>query len=407
MTGCEGTGNECSGDEQCAPGYCTAQRCCTTPPEPPPATGCTADYQCGSGNCCKNGRCSSECGGGGSQCNADYIVNCAGTKTQQVVNTKCVRIRGACKESDGRTVKVGTAQSLGGCCEEWDPDNDGNLDCRSQNVYTYTCCPTGTEADCRPEGTNYERINDCRQPTRCTNVGDTYISHRGAPETVANRCYKACNNCGQDNEVQFWKYDVITTCRSNRIVCDCVPVCTATAPTNLSVVQGASATSANVSWSVGSGGVSQRLYVDQSASEVDAGCPTANACEVKATLSSSTTSYPVTGLLPSTTYYFRVETYKNSSCHPGVRRSYTTPAVTLSGRVYLDANNNCSTATPWNLGGLTVSVRGTLYSGSVGGTSHRLTSSFPQVKPTDFGIKPTNFRVKPTNFQVKPTNFGV
>ncbi len=41
-------------------------------------------------------------------------------------------------------------------------------------------------------------------------------------------------------------------------------------------------------------------------------------------------------------------------------------AATVAGRVYLDADNTCSTAQAWTNGGLTASLRGTSYSDSVG-----------------------------------------
>ncbi len=89
----------------------------------------------------------------------------------------------------------------------------------------------------------------------------------------------------------------------------CTSTCNATAVSGASAVQGASPTVANVAWTVGANGVSQRLYVDEDLAEVNNGCPTANDCVVNATLAASANSYIVTGLLPSTTYYFRVVTY--------------------------------------------------------------------------------------------------
>ena len=57
---------ECGGgtEQECVPGLVCRDKCCVDPPDPP-SGGCTADYQCGSGNCCKNGQCSNECGGCG------------------------------------------------------------------------------------------------------------------------------------------------------------------------------------------------------------------------------------------------------------------------------------------------------------------------------------------------------
>ena len=364
-TGCEvGTDFYCSGDPDCTPdGSCSAQHCCDYPPDPP-SGGCTADYQCGSGNCCVNGACKS-CGGGASQCNADYIRNCAGTRTEQITGSQCVRIRSACK--DGNTIAVGSAQSVGGCCEEWEVD--GNLECRSLTVYEYTCCPVGTEASCYlgDPTYSYAYLNRTEEMGAPALSSFNALCSPGTPISMELYTTYKCDRTGApkwDGNKTCYTYRA--TCRYPGVtLCDCVPACTATAPTGVSVTPGASNGAVTVSWTPGSGGSKQQLFVDQSQTEVNAGCPTANACEVKATnILNSTTSYPVTGLLPSTTYYFRVVTYKNASCTPSATQTYTTPAVTLSGRVYLDTDNNCDTTTPWSLGGLTVSVRGTGYTGS-------------------------------------------
>jgi hypothetical protein len=121
--------------------------------------------------------------------------------------------------------------------------------------------------------------------------------------------------------------------------------------------------------------VSQLLRVDEDLAEVNNGCPTPGDCVVNTSITpfTASTAYtypPITGLLPNTTYYFRVVTYKDATCSQSAVQSYTTPANNIiSGTVYLDTNNTCSTATPWTLGGLTATIQGPpSYSGAVNGS---------------------------------------
>lgn len=203
-------------------------------------------------------------------------------------------------------------------------------------------------------------------PTVCYNrldsrtANDRYVSHRDS--NIVYTRYK------DENGEWVTEYYKITTCERINRVCTCNQTCTSTAPTNLSVTQGASNGSATIAWRSGTNGASQRVYVGTTQAAVDSGCTTGT-CIVNASITPLSANinytYPVTGLASNTQYFFRVVTYENSSCTPGITTSYTTPNLSLSGRVYLDENNNCET-TPWSLGGLTVTVRETAYSGSVG-----------------------------------------
>jgi hypothetical protein len=55
-------------------------------------TGCTSNSQCGSGQCCRNGSCTTSCGSEGPSCNDSYKVWCpAGTtRTNTVRRTTCI-----------------------------------------------------------------------------------------------------------------------------------------------------------------------------------------------------------------------------------------------------------------------------------------------------------------------------
>ncbi|NOH02291.1 MAG: fibronectin type III domain-containing protein [Chloroflexi bacterium] len=170
-------------------------------------------------------------------------------------------------------------------------------------------------------------------------------------------------------------YNDRVKCKKRSTTWACQPTCSATAPSNLTISQGSSETTANVSWNVGSGGSSQRLYVDQSKTEVDQNCPTARACEVTATLAAGTNSYIVTGLAPATTYYFRVVTYKSSSCVAATRRSYTTPEENndITGRVYLDSANVCGSSS--GMAGITLYLDGAAAGVSDSDGSYSLTAT--------------------------------
>ncbi|MFZ2199440.1 MAG: hypothetical protein WAV40_01485 [Microgenomates group bacterium] len=126
----------------------------------------------------------------------------------------------------------------------------------------------------------------------------------------------------------------------------CLSTCDDTAPTGLTVVDGPTiGTTATITWTPGANGASQKLYVDQSQTEVNTDCPTAGACEANSTLTTADTSELVSGLLPSTTYYFRVVTYSDASCSRDAVTTFTTPANVgiVSGFVYLDSTNTCDT----------------------------------------------------------------
>ncbi len=58
-------------------------------------------------------------------------------------------------------------------------------------------------------------------------------------------------------------------------------------------------------------------------------------------------------------------------------------AAGISGTVYLDSNNSCSTAQAWTSGGLTASLRGTSYSDAVDGQG-----AFAIVAPAGKGAAP-------------------
>ncbi len=319
-----------------------------------------AGWECYDYNCDENG-CSSTCTGTPAGCSDNPTCNLTGDCESEVscgpgyyaCNRVCCDVGGgeACEcgvRADGKCRSCGGGENS---CE-WSQVNCGpNQVVDKSNVISSICARISY---CPGPGTAQAIAGCCQERGGRTTCGDWYYC------PTRNNPSKMCRDCETEE----------TYCVANTIVTyGCRSVCNSTAPSNLTVTQGASASTANVAWRSGTGGVSQRIYVGTSQAAVNSGCKSGT-CIVNAVMTpfSANTNYtypPVTGLATNTTYYFRVVTYESSGCTPGVSTTYTTPAVTLSGRVYLDTNNNCGT-TPWNLGGLTVSVRGTAYSGNVG-----------------------------------------
>lgn len=148
----------------------------------------------------------------------------------------------------------------------------------------------------------------------------------------------------------------------------CQSACSATAPTGLTITNGPNpGTTAQVNWTPGTGGTTQLIRVGTDLPSVQAGC-SPQACAYTSSPTIYDNSALVANLQPLTTYWFRVVTYKDGACYRDQVASFTTPASTgaISGNVYLDTNNTCSTATPWTAGG-TVSLdsgAGTAISGT-------------------------------------------
>lgn len=191
--------------------------------------------------------------------------------------------------------------------------------CR-QNCSCVTPCGTrpGTTVSCQDVSMGTYEIQTFLHPTVCYNwldsrtADDRYVSHRDSNIVYAR--YK------DENGEWVTEYYKITTCERINRVCTCNQTCTSTAPTNLSVTQGASGTAATLSWRSGTGGTSQVVYVGSNQNSVNNDCAYGGCIISDVALSpfyaNYNFSYPVTGLTPNTTYYFRVVTQENSSCRP-------------------------------------------------------------------------------------------
>jgi hypothetical protein len=99
---------------------------------------------------------------------------------------------------------------------------------------------------------------------------------------------------------------------------DCGACCSASAPTNLAASK-ISSNTWRLTWTPGSGS-SQRVYIGNIKSQVEANCPSGTGpgtgCTVKnESVGSGVTSYDVSNLSSGTFYYYRVMAYTSGSCN--------------------------------------------------------------------------------------------
>ncbi len=207
------------------------------------------------------------------------------------------------------------------------------------------CCATGSVNTCE-SGTytyaytsaNYRVAGDGSQvpvnPKLCQEDDDAYVS----TQSMTNCRW---DDTGGINDGALLGCDYVSVCRR----CGCTPTCNVTTPTSLAV--SCTGTTATLTWTPGSGGTSQKIMVDEDLAEVNADCPTAGDCVTNSSLTTSDNSELISGLSPTTTYHFRVVNYSSASCQQASVVSCTTSSTSISGIVYLDSDNSCSTSTPF------------------------------------------------------------
>lgn len=161
-------------------------------------------------------------------------------------------------------------------------------------------------------------------PKQCYNSGGSCIADGCGSGTCGvptpPNCYWSCvpdcagKQCGDDT-----CGGSCGTCGGGKVCSGnkCVNPCGATAPSNLSVAR-VTPTSSTLSWTPGSGGAEQRVYVGANKSEVEVNCngTYSPACVVSATgLPTSQSSYSTGNVLTAgTVYYYRVVNWLNGSC---------------------------------------------------------------------------------------------
>ncbi len=149
-------------------------------------------------------------------------------------------------------------------------------------------------------------------PQECS---DWYCGYKPGPGgkicATKNNPNKCCRDCTQEPP----------TCgQYNYETYNCVSVCSATAPTNVTFTP-ISLTAARLTWSPGTGGTTQYVYVGSNKPDVEANCASGS-CAVSVNLGSATQSTYDTPqvLVPGTVYYYRVVNSESISC--------ATPSVT-------------------------------------------------------------------------------
>lgn len=102
---------------------------------------------------------------------------------------------------------------------------------------------------------------------------------------------------------------------------ECVPLCNTTPPTGLSYSNGA------ITWTPGSNGTSQNLYISTTSTDVINNCGAGTSCTANLTLATNITGHTFSpALIPSTTYYVKIVTYKDASCFSSTAYNFITPA---------------------------------------------------------------------------------
>jgi hypothetical protein len=245
---------------------------------------------------------------------------------------------------------------------------------RSSVILSNVCQGICTLGNAQTQGACCDTV--CENPSNC-DLECTYN-----PRTGNNRCKKVCQNPGGC-------YCRTAMLRTHR----CDPICTSTSPTAVTLLSpdpGASVSTQPVllQW----GGLQPAQW--------GAKCPAPNVNNYNVYVgttnppntttdlrqTNTATSYGFTGT-PGTTYYWRVGATNGGTTTYSAVRSFTILNNQISGRVYLDANNTCSTATPWTTGGVAISVdggAGTAISGTgtytvtaAQGTPHTVAVSLP------------------------------
>ncbi len=357
----------CSNPCGCPPDPCCVATCDPAPPD----SSCVFDSNCGGGQTCCQGQCvgAGECGGGGGfqgqSCGGGTTLTCGsptlytqsgGSVTNDSNLGQCVQ-RGTCDTYfPSRHIVTGCDGSeIKGRCQD-------NCGC---------CAPGSTYTPTQTQGSTYTRDIGCNTPTQfaCSDWDDIFILR--TPRGGSSNCYCDCpdeeRGCGANCNQRggSWIKNDLITCRTVTTTWACQSNCTITAPSNLAVVAGSTYASATAMWSAGSGGT-QYISVGTDQAKVTAGCVNAGDCIVDIQLGSTTNSYPISGMSPSTTYYVRIVRYQSDSCSGEVGATHTTAAANqIAGTVYLDPNNVCSPSTPWTGGGMSVALS-TGQTGTVG-----------------------------------------
>lgn len=303
------------GGQGCACGYDGAGTLCW---ECPVDNSCSSSAECGGSDVCCQGQCvgSGQCGGGGGSCR-NATVNCplnSTIATNQPLYTVCQFDWGGnfCQPP-------GSAQLPTGCCVAAGQEGCGNTE-----YTTYACCPADTVDTCT-QGSNYQKINGCYNPTLC-NDDDLYQTHTRDP--IAGVCGQECTSYKPDGSCRAGAYaDVygyVTTCKVQ--TCGCASTCTSSAPAAPSLpspANGSTITTDSVvlSWTQGSWGVG--CPTDNRRFELFIGIDSSQNLASVGYIDDAITSTTLNSLESGRTYYWRVNASNGSVITPSAIWNFT------------------------------------------------------------------------------------
>src|SRR3972149_4681264 len=207
---------------------------------------------------------------------------------------------------------------------DYTPENCLCYDCSFEDwtCQTFNNCDSGGadfEPDNCPPGNHADQTQ--RYPGECCRGN---VCHTGT--RVDSNNIGVCNCRGDPSDPE-------TQCDNQYYWFVCVPDCSATAPTSLSY----NTSDQTLTWTAGTGGTSQRLYVSADPNQIANNCTlsTSPGCVVSDTNASS--PYSIGGALsPETAYYAKVLNYNHSACSAssGVETlmlscSFTNPSINV------------------------------------------------------------------------------
>jgi hypothetical protein len=273
--------SDCGEDYYCAPGYTATWFCSgASPPEPGTCrANCTGD---GGSVVCP---CGTNASGGCKSCSGAYSYPECGSGTVLTIFNNPASYECFFKISCGNIFP--TAFNITGC---------NNNDTKGACSHAALCCSPDSTITCGALSTYVREGSTC--PAGEMKWGSTtQIIWGDDGENLGTQQY--------------------VTCRRN---CNCTPACNTTSPSAISFNDN------RLTWTQGSNGTSQNLYVSRTASDVNTACGTGTNCIVNANLANSVNSYSFTSPLQSnTTYYVRVMNFKNNTCSSNAYYSFLTP----------------------------------------------------------------------------------
>lgn len=274
----------------------------------------------------------------------------------------------------------GSSGYCGGSACQWDCSCQNNNGCTGTGVTIN--CPSGTVRSDTLIGSQCAKM--------CAGIGTAQVAGGCCDwvTTPASGCdWEPCGTYSNPSKVcRVCDEGEDTWCRTGTTYTySCTPVCTAPSTPTISTPDDGSSLSSDtvslqwnaVTWDTDGGCTNEyKVYVGET------NPPTT----LQATVDSNTTSANFSGTR-GTTYYWYVQATNGLSNVNSEIRSFTILDNQITGTIYLDTNNTCSTSVPWTTGGVSVSIDGGagnavngsgVYTGTATvGVSHSVAVSIP------------------------------